>query len=162
MKPSKAEQTLLLLLRLSLAWVFLYAASHQVFVKGWSVSGFLESTKTFHWLYGPMGHSALTPLITFLVEYGHLLIGLSLLVGLAVRISSFFAILLMLTYWTAHMNWPFIGNTTNLIIDFHIVYALVLALLMVKRAGHIVGLDSWASHQGFVAHSGLLRWATAA
>lgn len=161
MPTSPAERRLIVLLRLALAWVFLYAASHQVFVKGWSVAGFLDSTKTFHWLYGPMAHSSLVPAITFLVEYGHLLIGLSLLFGLAVRVSSFFAILLMLTYWTAHMDWPYIEDTTNFLLDFHIVYALLLALLVVKRAGHVFGLDGWAARQDFVTRVGALRWTVA-
>ncbi len=161
MPTSSSERTLIVLLRLSLAWVFLYAASHQVLVKGWSVAGFLDHTKTFHWLYGPMAHSSLTPVITFLVEYGHLLIGLSLLFGLAVRLSSIFGILLMLTYWTAHMDWPYIGDVNSLLLDFHIVYALILALLIVKRAGHVFGLDGWAARQSFVAHNGALRWAVA-
>jgi hypothetical protein len=29
----------------------------------------------------------------------------------------------MLTYWLAHMDWPFIENKNNLVIDYHLVYA---------------------------------------
>ena len=79
-----ASRTLLVLLRLAMAWVFLYAASHQVFA-AWSVSGFLGSTKTFHWLFAPLTAPALATALTLLVGYGHLLIGLSLLSGLLVR-----------------------------------------------------------------------------
>ena len=34
------------------------------------------------------------------------------------------------------MDWPFIENTNNFIVDFHLVYAGVLVYLIVKRAGH--------------------------
>jgi thiosulfate dehydrogenase [quinone] large subunit len=85
----------------------------------------------------------MAPITTFLVEYGHLAIGLSLLFGFMVRISAGFGILLMLTYWFAHMDWPFIENTNNLIVDYHLVYAGVLSYLIVKRAGHVFGLDAW-------------------
>jgi thiosulfate dehydrogenase (quinone) large subunit len=44
-------------------------------------------------------------LTTFLVEYGHLLIGLSLLTGLMVRVSATFGVMLMIIYWFAHMDW---------------------------------------------------------
>jgi thiosulfate dehydrogenase [quinone] large subunit len=56
-----------------------------------------------------------------LVEYGHLLIGLSLLSGLMVRVSASFGVLLMIIYWLAHMDWPFIESTNNFIIDYHLV-----------------------------------------
>jgi len=51
------------------------------------------------------------------------------------------AIALMLLYWTAHMHFPYIENVNNYLIDYHIVYAGVLVYLMVKRAGHVFGLD---------------------
>jgi thiosulfate dehydrogenase [quinone] large subunit len=46
----------------------------------------------------------LPPITTFLVGYGHLLIGLSLIFGLMVRISASVGIMLM--YWMAHMDFP--------------------------------------------------------
>lgn len=153
------ERHLLLVLRLAMAWVFLYAASHQVLVPGWSASGFLAHTKTFSWLFTPMASPAIAPAISFLVEYGHLLIGLSLLLGLFTRASSFAAILLMILYWMAHMDFPFISNTNNFLLDEHIVYALVLGLLIATRAGHIVGLDAWASKQTMTKNQLLLDWA---
>mgnify|MGYP006959936230 CR=1 FL=1 len=69
MRKLTSEQKFLLALRLCLAWVFLYAASHQVLVKGWSIAGFLNSTKTFHWFYGAIAHSSLVPLLTFCRYY---------------------------------------------------------------------------------------------
>ena len=88
---------------------------------------------------------------------GHLLIGLSLLVGLMVRVSAAFGILLMLIYWMAHMDWPFIENRNNFIVDYHIVYAVVLVYLIVKRAGHVCGLDAWAAKQPFFTQHPALR-----
>jgi thiosulfate dehydrogenase [quinone] large subunit len=92
-----------------------------------------------------------------LVEYGHLLIGVSLVFGLMVRISASFGIVLMLIYWMAHMDWPFIENKNNLILDYHIVYAGVLGYLIVKRAGHVFGLDGLAERLQFVERHPILR-----
>ncbi len=158
---TRAEQTLLVLLRVAMAWVFLYAASHQVFVPGWSATGFLAHTKTFHGLFALFTGPVIGPIVSFAVEYGHLLIGLSLLFGLATRASSIAAILLMILYWMAHMDFPFISDTNNFLVDEHIVYALVLGLLIVKRAGHVWGLDEWASHRRLVESNRWLGWATA-
>lgn len=158
---SNSEQRLLFLLRIAMAWVFLYAASHQVFEPGWSATGFLAHTKTFHGLFVLFTGPVMGPIVSFLVEYGHLLIGLSLLVGLATRASSIAAIALMILYWMAHMDFPFISNTNNFLVDEHIVYALVLGMLIVKHAGHVWGLDAWASRNTLVENNKLLDWATA-
>jgi thiosulfate dehydrogenase [quinone] large subunit len=150
MTKTTVERSLILFFRLTMAWTFLYAASHQVFVPGWSVAGFLGSTKTFHAVYAPFTGPVIAPVLSFLVAYGHLLIGLSLLAGLMVRVSAAFGILLMLLYWTAHMDFPYISNANNFLVDEHIVYAGVLVLLIVERAGHIFGLDPWAAKLDFV------------
>ena len=160
MNRTPTERALIVFFRLAMAWTFLYAASHQVFTD-WSVAGFLTGTKTFHWLYAPLGAPAIAAVLTVIVGYGHLLIGLSLLSGLMVRLSSIFGIGIMLLYWMAHMDFPYISDTTNFLIDEHVVYGLVLGLLIVVRAGHIWGLDAWADKQPQVTHNKWLTWATA-
>ena len=156
MSGSSLERAFLLFFRWTMAWTFLYAASHQVFDPSWSVAGFLSHTRTFHAVYAPLASATWAPVITFLVEYGHLLIGLSLLVGLMVRVSAAFGVLLMLLYWTAHMNWPYISNTEFLIVDYHIVYAGILGYLVLKHAGHVFGFDSLAEKlEFFENHPGL-------
>jgi thiosulfate dehydrogenase [quinone] large subunit len=146
MPKSQMEKTLVLYFRFVMAWTFLYAASHQVFVPGWTIVGFLNHTKTFHEFFTIFTTPTMAPITTFMVEYGHLLIGLSLLTGLMVRVSATFGVFLMITYWFAHMDWPFIENSNNLIVDFHLVYGGVLVYLIVKRAGHVIGLDAWAEN----------------
>jgi thiosulfate dehydrogenase (quinone) large subunit len=142
---SATDKGFILLFRLLMAWTFLYAASHQVFVPGWSVAGFLAKTKTFHDLFAMFATPSIAPIITVLVGYGHLLIGLSLLVGLMVRVSASFGILLMLLYWMAHMDFPYIENANNFIVDYHIVYASLLGYLVYRQAGYVLGLDALAS-----------------
>jgi thiosulfate dehydrogenase [quinone] large subunit len=154
---STIEKGLIFYFRMTMAWTFLYAASHQVFVPSFTVVGFLQHTKTFHDAFAIFTTPSMAPITTFLVEYGHLLIGLSLLTGLMVRISAAFGILLMAIYWFAHMDWPFIENTNNLIIDYHLVYAGVLGYLIVKRAGHVFGLDAWMEKLRFVKEHPALK-----
>ena len=157
MPDSPMEKSLIVYFRLTMAWTFLYAASHQVFVPGWTVAGFLRNTKTFHDLFATFTTPVMAPISTLLVEYGHLLIGLSLLFGLMVRVSASFGVLLMLIYWMAHMDWPYIENTNNFIVDFHLVYAGVLVYLIFKRAGHVFGLDAWAENLPLIKQRPALR-----
>ena len=150
------DRKIILFFRLAMAWTFLYAASHQVLVPGWSVAGFLSHTKTFNWLFAPLTAPSIAPIMTFLVEYGHLLIGLSLLTGLLVRVSASFGVLMLVTYWMAHMDFPFIENKNNFLLDYHVVYSAVLVYLVVKHAGREWGLDGWLEKSEFMArHPGL-------
>lgn len=132
-----------------MAWTFLDAALHQVFVPNFNVVGFLSHTKTFHNLFAVFTTPVMAPITAVMVKYGHLLIGLSLLTGLGVRVSASFGVLLMGIYWLAHIDWPFIANTESLIVDHHLVYASVLAYLVVKCAGHVWGLDAWMENLEF-------------
>jgi thiosulfate dehydrogenase (quinone) large subunit len=156
----RAERILILMLRLMIGWVFLWAAIHH-YGDDKFVAGFLSHTKTFHPIYGPMATSSFLPVLTFLVEYGHLLIGLSLISGLLVRISSPFAIMMMMMYWTAHMDFPYIDNVNNLIVDYHPVFATVLGYLMVRRAGHVFGLDGLVARLPAMQRIPGLTWLTA-
>jgi thiosulfate dehydrogenase (quinone) large subunit len=140
------EKTFIFLMRMLMAWTFLYAASHQgIFAPDWSVAGFLSRTKTFHDIFAVFTAPKVAPIVTFLVSWGHLLIGLSLLVGLMVRVSACFGIVLMLLYWMAHMDFPYIENRNNFIVDYHIVNATVLGYLIYKQAGYVWGFDLLAS-----------------
>jgi len=154
------ERALILFFRLTIGWTFLWAGIHH-FGDGKFVAGFLSHTKTFHDVYAPLTSPAIVPTLTFMVEYGHVLIGLSLISGFLVRASAPFAIMMMLLYWTAHMDFPYIENANSLLVDYHIVYAGVLVLLMVKRAGHVFGLDGWFAELGSVQHTPVLRWLVA-
>lgn len=158
MIKSTIGRSLLVYFRLAMAWTFLYAASHQVFDPNFTIVGFLSHTKTLHDLFAIFTTPTMAPVTTFLVEYGHLLIGLSLLFGLMVRVSAAFGVLLMLIYWMAHMDWPYIEDKTNFILDYHLVYAGVLVYLIVYRAGHVLGLDAWAEKLSVIKEHPNLRW----
>jgi thiosulfate dehydrogenase [quinone] large subunit len=151
------EKSALLFFRIAMAWTFLYAASHQVFDPNFTVISFLSHTKTFHDFFTLFTTPTMAPITTLLVEYGHLLIGLSLLSGLMVRVSSAFGILLMIIYWFAHMDFPYISNHNNFLMDEHLVNAGVLAYLMIKQAGHVFGLDGLLEKFPFVQHHPTLR-----
>jgi len=153
---SNTDEIFSLFFRLTMGWTFLWPAIHH-FADDKFVLGFLSHVKTFHDVYEPLTNPTIVPTLTSLVEYGHLLIGLSLISGLFVRISAPFAIMLMLLYWTAHMDFPYIENANNYLIDYHIVYAGILVYLIVKRAGHVFGLDGVLERLHLVEHYPALR-----
>jgi thiosulfate dehydrogenase [quinone] large subunit len=141
------DKRLVLAFRLMMGWTFLYAGAWQVLSPDFSVAGFLAHTKTFHDAYAPLTSPAIAPIMTFLVSWGHLLIGLSLVSGLLVRVGGVFGVALLLTYWTAHMDFPYIESHVNFLLDYHIVYATLTGWLVAANAGHVWGLDGWLANQ---------------
>ena len=147
------DRRFVLAFRLLMGWTFLYAGAWQVLSPDFSAATFLAHTKTFHDIYAPLTSPAIAPVLTFLVSWGHLLIGLSLVSGLLVRVSGVFGVALLLIYWTAHMDFPYIESHVNLIIDYHIVYATLTAWLVAVNAGRVWGLDGWLVDRHLLGHA---------
>lgn len=148
---------LILFFRVAMGWTFLYAGATQLLDPHWTAASFLAHTKTFSFIYGPLATSSFMPLIDFCVKWGHLLIGLSLVSGLMVRVSGVFGILLMLVYWTAHLDFPYVSSPLNFLLDEHIVDAGVIVYLMAVRAGHVFGLDAIAEKIDLIGDNPFLR-----
>jgi len=74
-----------------------------------------------------------------------------------VRVSTLSGIALLMMYWTAHMDFPFIENKNNFLLDYHVVYSAVLAYLYYRRAGHVWGLDALIEKLSFVEDHPKLR-----
>jgi thiosulfate dehydrogenase [quinone] large subunit len=146
------DRRMVLVFRLLMGWTFLYAGAWQVLSPDFSAAAFLAHTKTFHDVYAPLTSPAIAPVLTFLVSYGHLLIGLSLVSGLLVRVSGVFGVALLLTYWTAHMDFPYIESQVNLFIDYHIVFATLTGWLVAANAGRCCGLDGWVAEWRSTQH----------
>jgi thiosulfate dehydrogenase (quinone) large subunit len=140
---STLERPMILFFRLAMGWTFLYAGARQLLDPGWSAAGFLGHTKTFHDFFAVFAAPGVVPYTDFLVKWGHFLIGLSLVSGLLVRVSGIFGILLLGTYYFAHMDFPYIEAKVNMIVDYHLVYIGVITYLIAKRAGRVWGLDGW-------------------
>jgi thiosulfate dehydrogenase (quinone) large subunit len=141
MNNTTLQRGLILYFRLAMGWTFLYAGITQVMDPHWSVAVFLAHTKTFHDVLAVFAAPGIEPYTTFAVKWGHLLIGLSLVSGLLVRVSGGFGVLLMLTYYCAHMDFPYVDSPVNFLMEFHLVYAGVLVYLMSVNAGCVFGLD---------------------
>lgn len=151
------QRGLILFFRLAMGWIFLYAGITQIADPNWTAVAFLEQTKTFHFIYGPLAASSGMPIIDFCVEWGHLLIGLSLISGLMVRVSGIFGVALMLLYWSAHLDFPYVSSHLNFLLDEHIVDAAVIVYLIAVRAGHVWGLDGVAEKIDLIEHNPFLR-----
>jgi len=116
MTETKLDRGVIFALRVLVGWTFLYAGTWQM-LQNYSAAAFLNHVVTFHDFFAHFAEPAVLPYTDFLVKWGQLLIGLSLVSGLLVRLSGPFGILLMVTYYFAHMDWPFIEHHLYLFVD---------------------------------------------
>jgi thiosulfate dehydrogenase (quinone) large subunit len=146
------QKALVFALRVSLGWMFLYAGMRQLTSSTWSAAQFLEGAQTFtpiyRWFMDPM----ILPIINFIVPWAHTLIGVSLLLGVTVRLSSAGGALLMMMYYFPRMDFPYVSGFNQFIVEYHLVYALVLLYLGAVKAGQVWGLEKWLETQPPVAH----------
>ena len=156
MTDTNFNRGLILFFRVAMGWTFLYAGITQVFDPNFTVAGFLGTVKTFHDFFYWFASPAVAPVTNILVPWGHLLIGLALVAGLLVRLSGAFGFLLMITYYFAHMDFPYIESHLNFVMDYHLVYAAALAAVMKYKGGEVFGLDGWLARWKVVQdHPGL-------
>ena len=146
------------ILRLSLGWVFLWAFLDKTFALGFSTgrnpdTGVVTRFGEDAWIHGAsptlgfLKFGTEGPLASFyqglagaawadwLFMIGLLGIGLALMLGVAMRITTVSAVALLIMMWSAALP-----KTTNPLIDDHIIYALTLVVLTLAGAGSMLGL----------------------
>ncbi|HSJ47180.1 MAG TPA: hypothetical protein VK923_21110 [Euzebyales bacterium] len=142
-----AARRLMAVVRISLAWVFLWAFLDKTFGLGFATEpadawinggsptfGFLNFAtegKTFHDFFAGLS----SPFADWLFMIGLLGVGLALILGIGMRIAAVSGAIMLMLMWAAELpleNNPFM--------DDHIIYALVLGVLAIAAAGRTWGL----------------------
>ena len=142
---TQIQKISLFFLRISLGWMFFYAGITKVLNPDWSAAGYLNSAKTFAGFYQWIASPSLLPLTNFVNEWGLTLLGISLVLGIGVRLSSILGAALMLLYYLPILDFPY-PNAHSFLVDEHIIYATALFFLASLRAGRVWGLENWCSN----------------
>lgn len=132
----------LLLMRLTLGWVFVYAGLSKILTPHWSAEGFLKGAKSLSQFYALFTDPSIIPYISFVNKWALLLLGLSLILGICIRISAPLGALLMVLYYFPHLAGTH-PDPTSFIVDSHWVYAAVLMYLGAAHAGRTWSLYAW-------------------
>jgi thiosulfate dehydrogenase [quinone] large subunit len=162
--------------RLALGWVFLWAFLDKTFALGYATGvnpetgavdrfgpdawihggspteGFLQFGTEGKWLHDFYAGFAGAAWADWLFMLGLLGIGLTLILGVGMRIGALSGAVMLLLMWSAQL--PLENNP---LIDDHVVYALVLVMLVLAGAGHTLGLGRRWEKIPFVARH---RWLT--
>ncbi|MFH1193378.1 MAG: DoxX family protein [bacterium] len=131
--------------RVALGWMMFYAGITKILDSDWTAEGFLRGAKTFSAFYNWLVQPNVMPTINFINEWGLTLLGISLIFGIAVRLSSILGAALMLLYYFPILQFPY-PNAHSFIVDEHIIYISVLVLFTAVRAGRIWGLENWCAN----------------
>lgn len=151
--------------RYATAFVFLWAFLDKTFGLGYSTpverawinggtpaQGFLANAVAEGPLQG-FFQSLATPAVDVIFMLGLLGIGAAVLLGMGLRIAAVSGTAMMVLMYLA--EWPFAAGSTNPIVDYHIVYALVLIVIAATAAGDTWGLGAQWKSLPFVQRN---RW----
>lgn len=137
----------LVLLRLAIGWHFLYEGLVKVISSDWSARAYLlDSRGPFSTLFHSMASNERIMSVTdFLNEWGLVLIGLGLLLGILSRWASYAGMVMLIFYYLSHP--PFPGLTYSMpaegnyfIIDKVAIEFFTLGVLSLFPTEHIAGL----------------------
>lgn len=131
------------LLRVTTGWLFFYAGLSHVLNPNFTAAGYLAGARNFVGFYQWLASPSILPITNFVNEWALTLLGLSLILGIGVRLSGKLGALLMVLYWIPlGMLRP---DAYSFVVDSHIIYAAALLLLSALHAGNVYGLGNWCS-----------------
>lgn len=131
----------LFLLRISLGYLFLSKGVMKILDASWSAEHYLSSAKNFPSLYNFFLQPQVLPVVNMLGQYGMVLIGLSLILGFWMRLSTFAGIILMILLYLATLDLHQ-ANPGAFVVDEYVIYIMSLLVLASFHAGRVVGLDN--------------------
>lgn len=137
----KLQPISLLLLRLGLGWLFLYAGITKILDPEWSAAGYLRGAGTLQPFFAWLASPANIGWVNFVNAWGLTLIGGALLLGLFTRWAALGGAVFMTLYWLPALSFPYVGEHSY-IVDDHIVYILGFLVLFAFNAGQYWGLDA--------------------
>ena len=135
-------------LRVLIGWHFLYEGLIKLYTPEWtSKSYLLASIGPFSSFFKALANStSMLPIANFLNEWGLVLIGLSLFVGLFSKQNAFFGIVLLSFYYLSFPPFPKLGGTGLVegnywIVNKNLIEIAALLVLIAFPSSHITGLD---------------------
>lgn len=136
----------LALSRISVGGLMLNSGLEKVLDPNWSALEYLQKAKTFPELYAWFAAPANIGWVNFINEWGILLLGVSLILGIGVRLSAFLGGILMLSYYFSKLDFP--KTELGYIVDYNLILGFLLFYFAVIRAGRTFGIDSfWAKNR---------------
>ncbi len=145
---STGQVTWLVLLRVAIGWHFLYEGLVKVFNPAWSPFGYLMDSKGIFapLFYAMAANPTILKVIDYMNEWGLVLIGIGLVLGIFTRLAIWSGMLLLCFYYLSHppvvgLNYALPSEGSYFIVDKVMVELIALGVLSMFPTSHIIGLD---------------------
>ena len=152
----------LLLLRVTMGWIFLQAGIEKVLDPEWTAAGYLQfAIHENNPLSSLWANFTGSPAIDFLVMWGLTLTGVGIILGALLRWNAFWAAMLMIFFWASALQGglaEFLPLEHGWVVDEHIVYAALVFGLGALGAGRILGVDAVLEKTRFVRKNTWLKY----
>lgn len=151
----------LLAMRVSIGWIMFQAGITKLLDPTWTAAGYLNNVPAGNPLTGLWTMMAGVPMVDMFVTWGLLLTGVGILLGAFFRWSSFWAAVMMLTFWASSLKGGILQGLPvahGWVIDSHLVYVMLLFGLAAFGAGRILGVDQYLENYGFVEDNEWLKY----
>ena len=145
---SNWQLSALTVLRALIGWHFLYEGLVKIYTPGWTARYYLlgASGPLAPLFKGMARNESILFVVDILNEWGLILIGLSLFIGLLGRQGKLFGIALLLLYYMAYPPFPILDATANVegsywIVNKNLIEMTALFVLFLFPTSHITGID---------------------
>lgn len=145
---SRCQLTWLVVLRVAIGWHFLYEGVLKVLNPAWSSLGYLVDSAGFMsgFFNAIAGSEGTLKVVDFCNEWGLVLIGLGLILGIFTNLSAYGGMVLLALYYLSHppvlgVDFAFPTEGNYLIVDKNLVEIIALGVLVAFPTGKIIGLD---------------------
>ena len=147
-KYSTGQLWALTLLRVLIGWHFLYEGLIKFYTPGWTAKAYLQNTTgPFAPLFKSMTESeTVLRCVDLMNEWGLILLGLGLFLGICSRYCKIFGIVLLLFYYLAYPPFASLGVNVHVegsywVVNKNLIEMAALFLLCWFPPSHITGLD---------------------
>ena len=137
-------------LRVLIGWHFLYEGMTKLYTPGWTAKSYLLGSvgPLAPMFRGMANNETVIYLVDFLNEWGLVLIGLSLFIGLLSKPSKILGILLLSFYYLAYPPFAGLGINTHVegsywIVNKNLIEMASLFVLYLFPSSHISGIDRY-------------------
>ena len=147
---TKMQLVALITCRVLIGWHFLYEGSVKLLNPDWSAKGFLMDSEGLfkEWFFWMANTEGLIETINFLNQWGLVLIGLSLILGMFSKIASISGIIMLAMFYMSHP--PLIGvdymmpsEGSYLIVNKNLIELSMLIVLALIPTSRIIGIDRY-------------------
>ncbi len=144
---SGLQAYMLLFLRLTIGWHFLYEGFVKIASSGWTAAGYLNIVPgPFSGLFsGLAANPSMIAFVDSLMKYGLTAVGLLLMLGLFSRLAAVGAAMFLALFYLSNPPWlgvhSMAGEGSYLIVNKNLVELAAALVLAAFPSGRVLGLD---------------------